>query len=135
DRREHRRAARVDPAHPREPSSGVRAGAGVPREQLRAVRGPAAHPARVGRVRGGGLDVPDAVDSGVDADRVRPACRVCDLSVLQEVGQAIGRLGLSARGYRRVLKIARSIADLSGEGRLAAQHLAEAIQYRRMDRT
>jgi magnesium chelatase family protein len=45
--------------------------------------------------------------------------------------QAIARLGLSARAYHRVLKLARSLADLDGAARIAAGHVAEAIQYRR----
>jgi magnesium chelatase family protein len=48
--------------------------------------------------------------------------------------QAISRLNLSARAYHRVLKIARSVADLAGVGDIGTAHVAEAIQYRRFDR-
>jgi len=48
--------------------------------------------------------------------------------------QAISRLGLSARGYHRILKVARTIADLAGAESVRAEHVGEAIEYRRMER-
>ena len=48
---------------------------------------------------------------------------------------AISRLGLSARAYHRVLKIARTIADLDGAAEIGTAHVSEAIQYRSLDRT
>jgi magnesium chelatase family protein len=48
--------------------------------------------------------------------------------------QAVTRLGLSARAYHRVLKIARTIADLAGAAELTTAHVSEAIQYRSLDR-
>jgi len=47
---------------------------------------------------------------------------------------AVTKLGFSARAYDRVLKVARTIADLAGEGDIRTAHISEAIRYRMMDR-
>lgn len=60
----------------------------------------------------------------------------CALDTTSEtlLKNAISRLNLSARAYHRILKVARTIADLSGVNKINNQHIAEAIQYRRLDK-
>jgi magnesium chelatase family protein len=76
-----------------------------------------------------------AADSRVEANahmrprHLRESCRL-DGTAEALLRTAVARLGLSARGYHRVLKVARTIADLEGATPMKSQHVAEAIQYR-----
>jgi magnesium chelatase family protein len=65
---------------------------------------------------------------------IRKFCALCDDGE-KMLENAITRLGLSARAHDRILKVARTIADLDASPGLATRHLAEAIQYRTLDRT
>ena len=64
------------------------------------------------------------------ASEIEKHCALNDKSTTL-LKQAISRLGLSARGYHRILKVARTIADLAGSESITSAHIAEAIQYRR----
>jgi len=48
---------------------------------------------------------------------------------------AVRKMGLSARAHDRVLKVARTIADLEGNEKVSAKNVAEAVQYRSLDRS
>jgi magnesium chelatase family protein len=68
-----------------------------------------------------------------------PSRLIRKLCVLNEAGErtlemAVRKLGLSARAHDRVLKVARTIADLDHAETIAAKHIAEAVQYRSLDR-
>jgi magnesium chelatase family protein len=49
---------------------------------------------------------------------------------LRVLSKAVSRLGLSARGYDRIRKVARTIADLAGRDKIGADEIAEALQFR-----
>ena len=61
--------------------------------------------------------------------------RYCELTpeATQVLHMAVDRMGMSMRAYGRVLKVARTIADLAGEEKISTAHVAEAIQYRELD--
>ena len=68
-----------------------------------------------------------------------PPGQLRKLCALDEAGErtlemAVQRMGLSARAHDRILKVARTVADLDSAERVSAKHLAEAVQYRSLDR-
>jgi magnesium chelatase family protein len=68
-----------------------------------------------------------------------PVRQLRQLCALDDAGErtlelAVRRMGLSARAHDRILKVARTVADLASEERVSAKHLAEAVQYRSLDR-
>jgi len=73
-------------------------------------------------------------NSQLTSRQMKKYCRIGEGSS-RLLEAAVERLGLSARAYTRVLKVARTIADLESTEDITSAHLAEAIQYRSLDRS
>ncbi len=72
-------------------------------------------------------------NSQIPVQAVRTLCAL-DAAGERTLEMAVRRMGFSARAHDRILKVARTIADLDGTNSIASKHLAEAIQYRSLDR-
>ena len=77
--------------------------------------------------------------TGVRCNAQMPADMVAEFCQISPEGsrllqRAFAQMGMSARGYHRILKVARTIADLEGSAEIETAHLAEALQYRSLDR-
>ena len=81
-----------------------------------------------------GPDAPGVHNGELGPRQLREFCRI-DAAGEKLLRAAVQRLGLSARAYHRVLRVARTIADLAGNEEIAVSHLAEAVQYRSLDRS
>ena len=104
-----------------EPSSAVRKRVWAARERQRE------------RAAQGGAPVVPGVNARLKGAALRRTCVVDDAG-RRLLTEAVEKLGLSARAHDRILRVARTIADLEGSERILTAHLAEAAQYRALDR-
>ena len=104
------------------------AGGGESSETVRA-RVDAARRRQAERLAGSGA----RVNARMSGRQVRRFCPVPQ-DATRLLARAVSSLGLSARGHDRVLKVARTIADLAGCERISVEHVSEAVQYRGLDR-
>jgi magnesium chelatase family protein len=77
---------------------------------------------------------PVVANARMTQGQIRRHCAI-DATLGDLLQQAMEQLSLSARAYDRILKVARTIADLAGADTIEAPHLLEAIQYRSLDRS
>ncbi|MBM3761225.1 MAG: YifB family Mg chelatase-like AAA ATPase [Acidobacteria bacterium] len=73
------------------------------------------------------------LNARIPSGKIRKFC-LLDEAAERTLEMAVRKLSLSARSHDRLLKVARTIADLAGAEQVAAKHLAEAVQYRSLDR-
>jgi magnesium chelatase family protein len=74
------------------------------------------------------------LNSGMPSRLIRKQCAL-DEAGERTLEMAVRKMGLSARAHDRILKVARTIADLDQSASVSAKHLAEAVQYRSLDRS
>ncbi|MGV0035405.1 MAG: YifB family Mg chelatase-like AAA ATPase [Candidatus Azotimanducaceae bacterium WSBS_2022_MAG_OTU7] len=88
----------------------------------------------IGNTRALMLERQGLLNNKLDNQQIARHCPLSkgDTRILDE---SVNRLGISARGYFKILKVARTIADLSGEKHIVTPHLVEAIGYRKLDRS
>lgn len=109
------------------PAAGTAEPSRVVRDRVRAAR-------RRQLERAIGIGQPGArLNSRLKGAALRRACSV-DAAGRRLLADAVEKLGLSARAHDRILRVARSIADLEPSERILTAHLAEAVQYRALDR-
>jgi len=72
-------------------------------------------------------------NAAMSSKQVKNYCEL-DSEAQNLLKMAMAELGLSARGYTKILKVARTIADLADSATIRSEHISEAIQYRNLDR-
>lgn len=88
---------------------------------------------RVAAARGRALERQGKSNAKLSVPEMKAHCALDDAGY-RLLESALNRLGLSHRAYHRVLKVARTIADLAGSEAIATEHVSEALGYRRLDR-
>ena len=99
-------------------------------EPSAAVRARVEHARNLQRTRMGG----EGCNANIPPKRLRDLCELDDATRMLLAG-AVSKLQLSARAHDRLLRVARTIADLASAERIATSHMAEAIGYRSLDRS
>jgi magnesium chelatase family protein len=110
---------------PRLPAARLRGGEPAEGSAVVAARVASAHERQLARQ--------GRTNAQLSAAELRTICRI-EPSGVELLGRAVEKLALSARAYHRILRVARTIADLAGAEQLLKAHVAEAVTWRQLDR-